>query len=367
MRGIYIHIPFCAKKCRYCDFASYEGMLGLSGEYIKALGEEMRLYRGEAADTVFIGGGTPTMLSAGEISRLLELTAANFRLSSDPEITSEANPGTLDDEKLRALYTGGANRLSIGVQSFDNGELKALGRIHDADTAVREITAAQRYFDNINVDLMTAIPRQTEKTLLKSLETAASLGVKHISCYSLIIEEGTPLYDDFKAGAVRLPEEEEDRKMYEMTRDFLRSYGYERYEISNYALSGFECRHNLKYWDCGEYIGIGAAAHSYFEGARYSNTRDVREYIRGGGRGLERTVLTADDKMGEFMILGLRRTDGISETEFFRRFGKSFEAEYGAVAGKYISGGFMERKDGRVFLTDKGTDVSNYIMCDFLK
>lgn len=365
MRGLYIHIPFCARKCRYCDFTSY--VSGDKTEYIEALAEEMKRYGGGAVDTVFIGGGTPSVLDARLIKRLCAYIDEYFDIAENCEFTAEANPGTLSKDKLRAFMEGGVNRLSVGAQSFDDGELKALGRIHDAKTAYNTICEAAEYgFENINVDLMTGLPNQNAAKLKNTLKTAVSLPVKHISAYSLIIEEGTPMADDLEKGELALPDEDSDRNMYAMTARYLRENGFLRYEISNYAREGFECGHNIKYWECEEYYGIGAAAHSYINGARFHNTASLDKYMRGDFREGETELLSERDKMAEFVIMGMRMDKGISAEKFKRRFGRGISEIYGAELKKFTEAGLI-LFDGKSYrFSDRGRDVSNSILCEFV-
>lgn len=366
MKGIYIHIPFCVKKCKYCDFVSFPDKESVFSDYVSAVIDEMGEYAGVRADTVFIGGGTPTVLSAGELYRLIDACFEKFRVADDYEFTVEANPETLTLDKIKAMRGSGANRVSVGAQSFDDAELKRLGRIHDAKTAYNTICQLKENgFDNINVDLMTALPFQTTESLSRTLETALSLPVTHISAYSLIIEDGTPLEREYSQGNIELPDEDTDRDMYAMTAERLKKGGFKRYEISNFSRDGFECRHNKKYWRCEEYIGLGAAAHSYIDGKRFYNTSDLSEYFSGKKRAGE-TVLTERGKIGEFMIMGLRMDEGISEAEFLKRFGKTLDAQYGKELEKFIKGGFLLRENGRVFFTDRGRDVSNSVLCEFV-
>lgn len=247
MTGLYIHIPFCVQKCKYCDFTSYAGLEHLADKYIKALEDEMKQYRGEAIDTIFFGGGTPTALTEYQLSRLAEMCFRFFDVQKDYEFTAEANPGTLDDEKITAMLEGGINRISVGVQSFNDSELCAIGRIHNAETAYNTVYHLKKMgFNNISIDLMTALPLQTRESLKNTLKTAVSLPVTHISAYSLIIEDGTPLEREYSQGRLLLPDEDTDRHMYRDTVDSLKNNGFLQYEISNFARQGFECRHNVK-------------------------------------------------------------------------------------------------------------------------
>lgn len=367
MRGIYIHIPFCVQKCKYCDFVSFSGKDALFHDYADAVIEEMDEYAGVKADTVFIGGGTPTALSAKELCRIIDACFKKFNIVSEYEFSVEANPGTIDNDKINRLLDSGVNRVSVGVQSFNDEELLKIGRIHNAKTAYNTICQlSQAGFSNINLDLMTALPNQTLQSLSKTLDTAVSLPVTHISAYSLIIEDGTPLENEYSKGNIVLPDEDEDREMYAYTVKMFADNGFHQYEISNFAKTGYECRHNKKYWQCEEYIGLGLAAHSYLDGKRFYNISNLDEYISGKKHSEDITVLTERDKIGEFMIMGLRMNEGISEAEFLLRFGKSADALFKPQLDKFTDSGFISRENGRIFLTDKGRNVSNSILCEFL-
>lgn len=365
MKGIYIHIPFCKIKCAYCDFVSYEGQESYTDVYIDALEREMTQYEGTAADTVFIGGGTPSILSAEQIKRLTSLVYKKFDIPENCEFTIEVNPGAVDEEKAAAMLEGGINRVSVGVQSFNDAELKRIGRIHDAKTARDTVLMLKRAgFDNISLDLMTSLPNQTGESLTDTLKMALSLPVKHISAYSLIIEEGTPIEKDYSAGKLVLPDEKEDREMYAAVIDKLSRNGFEQYEISNFAKHGFECRHNIKYWTMQPYIGLGAAAHSFDGERRFYNTSDLHEYIRGSEK--EVISLTRGDKMSEFMITGLRMNAGVSAEAFAGLFGVPLDTVYGREIEKFISLGLMRREGGRYALTRRGVDISNSVLCEFV-
>ena len=367
MKGLYIHIPFCVKKCEYCDFISFAGCDSRFSEYIDALIKEMEEYSGAEIDTVFIGGGTPSLLAPEHISRLCDAVKNNFNLATDYEWTIEANPGTVTDLKTQAMLRGGINRISLGVQSFNDTELKAAGRIHDANTARETVMKLHKSgFRNISIDLMASLPYQTAESFERTLETAVSLPINHISVYSLIIEDGTPIQKKYSEGIYKIPDEDNDRALYHYTKRFLSEYGFNRYEISNYAIPGYESRHNLKYWDCDEYIGIGVAAASYTDGKRFSNTIDLEKYLRGEYRSGEVEILTNEDMIGEFMMLGLRKTCGVSAAEFERRFGKSIESVYGAQLDRFVQLAVMEHIDGRYRLTECGLDVANVVMCEFV-
>lgn len=367
MKGLYIHIPFCVKKCEYCDFISFTGCESRFSEYIDALTDEMTEYRDTEIDTVFIGGGTPSLLTSELINRLCAAVKGNFRLAHDYEWTIEANPGTVTDLKIQAMLCGGINRISLGVQSFDNTELEAAGRIHNSETAYETVMKLyESGFHNISIDLMESLPYQTEESFRRSLETAVSLPIRHISVYSLIIEEGTPIKKKYDEGIYKMPDEDNDRKLYHYTKQFLAEYGFNRYEISNYAKPGYESRHNLRYWNCGEYIGLGVAAASYTDGRRFNNTENLERYLSGSFRSSEFEALTSEDMMGEFMMLGLRKTIGVSAADFEERFGKPIESIYGTQLGRFTRLGAMEYISGYYRLTERGLDVANTVMCEFV-
>lgn len=364
MRGLYIHIPFCLQKCKYCDFVSFAGCE--YDKYMDMLFCEMTEYRGEAIDTVFIGGGTPTVLSVSLLEKLFKNIRQVFCLDKDCEFSIECNPKTIDDDKAKCMSEGGVNRVSVGVQSFNDDELKRLGRIHTAKDAYNTINILKKNnLHNINIDIMSALPKQTISAFMSSLDKAAAVGAEHISCYSLIIEEGTPFYEMNKKGGLFLPDEGADRAMYEYACDFLQRKGFAQYEISNFAKNGRQCRHNLKYWNCEEYIGIGLAAHSYMDGKRFYNTANLNQYIDGKFHTDDCLVLSEKDKIEEFMIMGLRKTCGISENEFLQRFGKSIDEVYGDIIEKFIVSGHMIHDCGYYRLSEKAVNVSNRVLCEF--
>ena len=365
MNGIYIHIPFCKRKCAYCDFVSFPGMEEHTDAYIAALEREARSYMGEKADTIFIGGGTPSILMPEQIRRLSKILFDNFDIAKGYEFTIEANPGTLDKEKITAMLESGVSRVSVGVQSFNDTELCAIGRIHDAETAYNTINNLKKEgFNNINLDLMTALPGQTMTSLSNTLEAAVTLPVTHISAYSLIIEDGTPIEKAYSAGEIVLPDEDTDREMYSYTIDFLAGRGFVQYEISNFAKPGFECRHNIKYWTFEPYIGLGVSAHSFDIKTRSYNTDDLNEYISGSEKHI--IPLTAKDKISEFIITGLRMNRGISSEKFKRLFGEEIESVYGFELIKFMNLGLMQKDGDRYSLTRKGADLSNSVLCEFV-
>lgn len=366
MSGIYVHIPFCVKKCDYCDFVSFPGHEELFEKYIAALEREMSLYRGERADSVFIGGGTPTRLSGKLLERLAASISKNFNLTSDCEFTIEANPATVDYENAKTLFSCGVNRVSVGVQSFSDTELKAAGRIHCADAAEATVELfAKAGFKNISVDLMMSLPYQTEESFKASLERAVRLPVTHMSVYSLIIEDNTPIKKKYEDGIYKLPDEDTDRRLYAYTKEFLGKHGFERYEISNYAVRGYESRHNMKYWNFDKYIGIGLAAHSFDGFVRRENTESLEEYICGNFTASEE-ILTEKDRMGEFMFLSLRKSSGVLKRRFSELFGKTVESVYGDVLKKFVGLSLIEDSGEAYALTDRGLDIANTIMCEFV-
>lgn len=367
---LYVHIPFCIRKCLYCDFISGPGSDAVRRAYTEAVKKEIRsiCVSGDyLVVSVFFGGGTPSVLPAEELCGILELIRKKFTLAEDAEITLEANPGTVDAGKLRKYLAAGFNRISLGCQSVHEEELKKLGRIHSFGEFCESFRLAREAgFSNINVDLMSGLPDQKTKDWETSLHTIARLNPEHISAYSLIVEPGTP----FAEMDLNLPDEDTERLMYGRTREILSGYGYERYEISNYAKEGYACRHNIGYWTRREYIGFGIAAASLFEGERWTNTEVLPVYLSGSAdAGRIRTNeerLSRSDAMEEFMFLGLRMTDGVAKDTFFREFQETMDSVYGAVLEKYQNLGFMVNDGKHAALTEDGISVSNRILADFL-
>ena len=373
-KGIYIHIPFCVHKCIYCDFLSAPAGDAVKYAYTKALINEIRnTADGQVKDkitSIFFGGGTPSVLPEGCIADILSAVRECFDISDDAEITMECNPGTVNESRLSEYRAAGVNRLSFGLQSADNNELKMLGRIHTFEQFMESFRLARATgFNNINVDLMSAIPGQTEMSLNNTFDKVTALQPEHISVYSLILEDGTYLADNIDKFPP-VPDEDEDRCMYHITKERLYSAGYERYEISNYSRPGFECRHNLLYWNREEYYGFGCSAAGLIGNVRYSDIRDVNKYIELNGdigkihENIE--ILTKEDAMEEFMFLGLRKTKGISKKEFIERFGCSMDSVYGKPLIESMKQGMMKEEGDRVFLTQDGTLVSNQVLCEFL-
>lgn len=369
--GVYIHIPFCVQKCVYCDFLSAPATRKIQQAYLNALKreieEEAKDYREYVIETVFFGGGTPSILEAEDIAECIHLLKRYYSMSGDAEITIEMNPGTASKEKLEGLKKAGVNRLSIGLQSAQNEELKMLGRIHTWEEFVDTYKMAREAgFTNVNVDLMSALPGQNLKTWEETLQKVLELEPEHISAYSLIIEEGTVLYDKLEQYPP-IPSEEEDRIMYQRTKQLLSEKGYERYEISNYAKKGCESRHNTRYWVRKAYVGFGLGASSMVADRRWSNTGEMADYLEAKIEKKEDFhILTQEECMEEYMFLGLRMVKGVSEKRFFDLFGKQMEEVYGKVIQKWKKEGFLQKEEGRVYLTDKGIDVSNVILAEFL-
>ena len=378
--GLYIHIPYCIRKCAYCDFVSYQDR-GRMGAYLAALQEEMCLYedacRDVMFDTVFVGGGTPSLLDAGEMQALLSALREHFTIARDAEVTVEANPGTLNREKLTGFLCAGANRLSIGIQSLDDGILRAIGRIHTAQEARQAVSlASETGFSNINVDLMHGLPGQTVETYLATLEEASSMpGVTHVSAYSLILEEGTPLARSVAQGAVSLPGEDETADMQDAGIALLAEKGFDRYEISNFAKPGFTCRHNVNYWENGMYLGLGVAAHSAFRlggrWLRWSNPEDPETYFARIDREIrpsaEPQVIGPEEEQFETVMLGLRMTDGISLSGFRARHGRFLSESYPESVRALMECGWARETEDRFMLTGKGLDFQNAALVCFLE
>ena len=367
---IYIHIPFCIRKCDYCDFLSGPSGPKEQADYVQALLREIQAVEegeGRSVSSIFIGGGTPSVLDERLLGDILREIRNRFKMKEDAEITIEVNPGTANIGKLQAYREMGINRLSIGLQSPEDRELKILGRIHNYGQFLETYQEARTVgFDNINIDLMSAIPDQTYEGWVKNLRTVAELEPEHISAYSLIVEEGTP----FAARKLNLPDEDTEYNMYEATAQILKEYGFEQYEISNYARKGRECRHNVGYWTRQDYLGFGLGASSLYGKERFANTADMKKYLENSKNPEKirekEPSLTREDEMAEFMFLGLRMTKGISKADFQRCFGCTIESVYGEVLEKYESMELLLEKDGRIFLSREGIHVSNSSMAEVL-
>ena len=396
---LYVHIPFCVKKCSYCDFLSFPADERTQGEYTQALLKEIAYYGKQMKEytvtTIFIGGGTPSWLHENRMLDILKSIDTNFQVSREAEITMECNPGTLTLEKLKKYYDAGVNRLSIGLQSADDNELKLLGRIHTFSQFLKTYEMAREVgFKNLNVDLISGIPYQTAEKFLKTLKTVVRLKPEHISAYSLIVEEGTPFYEEYRADVNRqrqgmptsfLPNEDEVYRIYKTTQKFLTDMGYGQYEISNFARNGYECKHNIGYWTRENYLGVGIGAASLMENVRYSNTTDIYEYIKGADEICEKTFeqengtfvtgtnlhgsaerVSRKAQMEEYMFLGLRMKEGVTREGFLQAVGVPIEGVYHEVIEHLKKEELLETTEGRIKLTDKGMDLSNYAMSQFL-
>ena len=410
---LYIHIPFCVRKCNYCDFVSFAGKEDCFAPYVDALCNEIRaygaLYGERKISSVFFGGGTPSILPTELFSKIMETVQDSFLLKDfkekrrgirrqkvirpATEISMECNPGTVDKQKLKAYKKMGINRISFGLQSTDPSDLRTLGRIHTYNDFEDSFEAAREAgFDNINVDLMQAVPGQTLESWKRVLAITSMWKPEHLSAYSLIIEEGTPFYELNEKGLLNLPDEDTEREIYYYTKEFLEKSGYQRYEISNYAVPGFECQHNIGYWRRDDYLGLGLNSSSMINNVRWKNTEDLNAYLDAfsGAEKAADTVrnarelfangevesedtairemqkLSRKEQMEEFMFLGLRLICGISKQDFFDTFGQDFDFTYGPVVYELKTKGLIEDADGRVFLTDRGIDISNTVMAEFL-
>lgn len=366
--ALYIHIPFCKQKCLYCDFPSFANSEGLMEGYIEALCIEMGNIGNKKISTMFIGGGTPTYLNLECLKKLIK-SLEKLNLSEDIEFTIEGNPGTFTREKLELLKVMGVNRLSIGLQAVQDELLKKLGRIHDYNSFLSSYNMARSMdFNNINIDLMFGLPGQTIKMWKHTLETVVKLNPEHLSCYSLILEEGTPFFNLYRERD--LPNEDIVSEMYSITKQFLSEKGYFQYEISNFSKQGLECKHNLTYWNLKNYIGIGSGAHSYYEGIRYRNEVNVQKYVeailKNGSAVVESYNNTLEDNIEEFIFLGLRKSDGISIKEFEDRFEKDIFFIYGNVIKKYVDEHMIIIEKDRLYLSPRGIEISNYILSDFI-
>lgn len=398
---LYIHIPFCIKKCSYCDFLSFPADERTQWKYIAALNWEIRFYgpgmAGYRVSSIYIGGGTPSCLDAQWIARLMDVVRRNFDVAEDAEISIECNPGTVTKSKLEVYRRSGVNRLSIGLQSANDQELKLLGRIHTYEQFLQTYELARTVgFSNINVDLISGIPYQTTERFLDSLYKVIRWKPEHISSYSLIVEKGTEFHKLYHSDVLKqqageptgiLPDEEEICRMVKQTQQVLREAGYCQYEISNYARPGFECRHNIGYWERTEYLGVGLGAASLIQNIRYTNTRNLEEYLEntehieskmfldmmdsrkrtmGTNLHIQADTLSMKAQMEEYMFLGLRKTAGISRKEFEETFKTPVEAVYGDIILRFQKERLLAMREGRIYLTDRGMDVANYVMSEFL-
>ncbi len=380
--SIYVHIPFCVRKCLYCDFLSFNCDKRAIDEYFRALLTEVKEasaeYRNFQVKSIFFGGGTPSFVDAEHICSTLKCIRESFNVADDAEISIECNPASAIYDKLQAYRAAGINRISIGAQSLNDEELVRIGRAHNVEMFYETFENARKAgFDNINVDIMSALPGQNMDSYMETLSKVLSLNPEHISAYSLIVEEGTPFYDM----ELDLPDEDEDRRMYHETKRFLAENGYHRYEISNYARDfgdanmvtasdgsapSYECYHNKVYWKRGSYLGLGLGASSMVDNIRWKNTSDMDEYVNELSIRQDIQKLTKSECMEEFMFLGLRLTRGVSCSDFKAEFGQDIDEVYGKIIEKYIADGLLIRDDDYIYLSDEGMDVSNTVMADFL-
>lgn len=373
--GLYLHIPFCIQKCGYCDFLSAPAGREEREAYVQALEKEIRSYGdfagGYRVSTVFVGGGTPSCLEASQTERIFEAVKDTFEIERMPEISMEMNPGTVTKEKLQAYKNCGINRLSIGLQSVRDSNLRLLGRIHTYEEFLESFRLAREAgFQNINVDLISSLPGQTEESWREELKTIAELSPEHISVYQLILEEGTTFYEKYAAHPELLPDEETSRAIYQATEEVLGQYGFHQYEISNYAKEGRECRHNLKYWERDDYLGLGLGAASMVRNIRMNNTGDMKTYLEkcGEPKTMRTDVQFLEEprQIEEFMFLGLRKTRGISKKEFRRVFGRDIELVYEKALKKLFSSGMLLEKKDRLYLSKEGVLLSNAVLSEFL-
>ena len=368
--GLYIHVPFCRRKCLYCDFCSYPDrdkatFARYADRVCRELADRAAALAGKEIDTVYFGGGTPTLLSPAHFSRLLDTVRAHYTLAPDAEITTECNPATVDARALSELRSLGMNRLSIGMQSADDRELQALGRIHTAAQAAETVRAARAAgFDNLSLDIMYGIPTQTRDSFARTLDTVLALEPEHISAYSLILEEGTPFWR--MQDALPLPDEDAVCNMSAHALSVLRRAGYERYEISNFARDGRRSRHNVHYWNLDDYLGVGVAAHSLIGRVREQNRPDLAAYL--GGEDITEREELLDDKTlrDEYVMLRMRLADGVDKREFCTRFGAKFDELYGAQVRKFARMGLLYDTPERAAFTDKGFMVSNAVLSEML-
>lgn len=373
--SVYVHIPLCVKKCAYCDFTSYAGRMTQRDAYVEAVCREIRaqaaFFGRRRVRTAFFGGGTPTLLTGAQMNAILDALRACFDMAPDAEISMEGNPGTLTEENLAAYRAAGVNRLSLGVQSLDDGLLAAVGRIHtaaQAEEAVRMARAAG--FDNINLDLMLGLPGQSPAQWERTLARAVALQPEHLSCYSLILEEGTPLHAQVRAGTCALlPDEDALCAMDEITARLTQAAGYARYEVSNYAKPGRECRHNVVYWECLPYLGVGCAAHSDMDGRRFYNPDGWQDYMAQAGapRRAAEDENSRAGRMFERAMMGLRMTRGMDAARFARDFGQEAEAVWPQSIRRFAQSGLMERQGARLRLTERGMQVMNAVLVEMME
>jgi oxygen-independent coproporphyrinogen-3 oxidase len=367
--GLYVHVPFCASKCAYCDFASYAGREADIPGYVDAVVREITRRGADTghpkADTIFLGGGTPSLLDEFQITRILEALWEAFPIEEDAEVTCECNPGTLTTPWAESLRKAGVNRLSMGAQAKQARLLRLVGRIHDWEQVIASVEIArQAGFDNINLDLMFGLPSQPVSDLRETLEAAMALSPTHLSCYGLIVEEGTPICRDVAAGKLALPEEEVEREMYELARKTLAEHDFQQYEISNFARQGYACRHNIGCWTRVPYLGFGSAAHSFFDECRTMNPSEIDAYLAGEEATTEQ--ISREEARFESMMLGLRMTCGVKDEDFTEMHGMSIREAFGEKLDQPINLGLLEWHEGALRLTRLGMDLQNSVLVDLL-
>lgn len=376
MLGLYIHVPFCAQKCNYCDFNSYKiEEKNQKTDYLISIRKEMELYKEEFKSkeftSVFLGGGTPSILTPEELTTLMENIYSNFNIGKDAEITMECNPGTLDKAKLKAIKSLGINRLSMGLQVTQDHHLKYIGRIHTYEQFEKNYKdAIEVGINNINVDLMYSLPNQSFDEWKETLNKIINLNPSHISAYSLILEEGTKFYDMYLNKEFELNDEEVDINIYNYTIDTLYKNGYHQYEISNYSKEGYECKHNIVYWQCDNYLGLGPGASGYINNYRYSNICDIKGYnkcLEYDKRPIEeKNILSKKDEMEEFIFMGLRMNKGINLDEFYKRFNIDFKHRYNNILDKLKNLNLIIEQNNNIILTQRGREISNTVFVEFI-
>lgn len=375
--GIYIHIPFCKQKCLYCDFCSYENCLEMQDEYVNALIKEIQYYKNKKdfiVNTIYIGGGTPSILKKENIEKILKEIKLNFEIDNNSEITLEVNPGTVDIEKVESYKINGINRISIGLQSAKDNLLKMLGRIHSYQEFLEayNIIKNEVNINNTNIDLIIGLPKQTIKDVDDTIEEIIKKDPKHISVYSLIVEEETKMEELISKGSLKLPSEDVERKMYWLVKNKLEENGYYQYEISNFAKKGYESKHNINCWKQNEYLGFGLAAHSYYNLVRKSNITNLKDYIKNiEDEQYEKNIIiheiqNKDDQMAEYVILGLRMLKGFSKIDFKNKFKIDIENKYEKKLNKLKKQNLIIEENEMIRLTDKGLDFANIVWEEFL-
>lgn len=375
--GIYVHIPFCKQKCLYCDFCSYENCMEMQDEYVNALIEEIKYYKNKKdfiVNTIYIGGGTPSILKKENIEKILKEIKLNFEIDNNSEITIEVNPGTIDIEKVESYKKNGINRISIGLQSANDNILKMLGRIHSYQQFLKAYNMVKNEvkINNINIDLIIGLPKQTIQDVADTIEEIIKKNPNHISVYSLIVEKETKMEELISKGSLKLPPEDVEREMYWLVKNKLKENGYYQYEISNFAKKGFESKHNINCWKQNEYLGFGVAAHSYYNLIRKSNITNLKDYIKNiEEEKYEKNIIVheiqnKDDQMSEYIILGLRMLEGFSKIDFKSKFEIDIESKFGNKLDKLKKQSLIIEENDMIKLTNKGLDFANIVWEEFL-